>query len=249
MLRMSTVRQRIYEVIEVKETASVSSMVYNHFMLLVVMLGLLPLAFKEDYPLFAITDIVVVTLFVVDYLLHWMTADIRAGKKGVLPFLVYPFTLLAIIDVLSILATISFLQNTFRLFRLSRGLRLLRVISLFKVVQHSRNMRLVMSTIRDTRDSLITVGYLALGYILLCALIIFNVEPQTFDSFFDAIYWATISLTTVGYGDVYPVSLVGRCVAMVSSMLGIALVALPAGIVTAGYMNALQRSKDEGKLE
>lgn len=86
MLRMSTVRQRIYEVIEVKETASVSSMVYNHFMLLVVMLGLLPLAFKEDYPLFAITDIVVVVLFVVDYLLHWMTADIRAGKKGVLPF-------------------------------------------------------------------------------------------------------------------------------------------------------------------
>ena len=248
MLRMSTVRQRIYEVIEVKETASVSSMVYNHFMLLVVMLGLLPLAFTEDYPLFAITDIVVVLLFVVDYLLHWLTADIRAGKKGVLPFLAYPFSLMAIIDVLSILATISFLQNTFRLFRLSRGLRLLRVISLFKVVQHSRNMRLVMSTIRDTRDSLITVGYLALGYILLCALIIFNVEPQTFDNFFDAIYWATISLTTVGYGDVYPVSLVGRCVAMVSSMLGIALVALPAGIVTAGYMNALQRSKDEGHL-
>ena len=242
---MSTIRQQIYQVIEVKETASIASKVYNHFMLLVVMLGLLPLAFKEDYPVFAITDMVVVVLFGVDYLLHWLTADIRTGKKGVLPFLVHPFTPFAIIDMLSILSTLSFLQNAFRLFRLSRGVRLLRVLSLFKVVQHSRNMRLVMSTIRDTRDSLITVGYLALGYILLCALIIFNVEPDTFGNFFDAIYWATISLTTVGYGDVYPVSLVGRCVAMVSSMLGIALVALPAGIVTAGYMNALQRSKEE----
>jgi len=242
---MCTIRQKIYQVIEVKETTSITSKVYNRFMLLVVLLGLLPLAFKEDYAFFAITDTVVVLLFGVDYILHWLTADIRTGKKGVVPFLVHPFTLVAIVDMLSILATLSFLQNTFRLFRLSRGVRLLRVLSLFKMVQHSRNMRLVLCTIRDTRDSLITVGYLALGYILLCALIIFNVEPHTFGNFYDAIYWATISLTTVGYGDVYPVSLVGRCVAMVSSMLGVALVALPAGIVTAGYMNALQRSKEE----
>ena len=59
--------------------------------------------------------------------------------------------------------------------------------------------------------------------------------------FFDAIYWAIVSLTTVGYGDLYPVTNVGRTVAMISSVFGIAIVALPSGIVTAGYLNALSK--------
>ena len=80
---------------------------------------------------------------------------------------------------------------------------------------------------------------------IISALIIFNVESQSFDTFFDAIYWATVSLTTVGYGDIYPVTTTGRIVTMISSMFGIAVVALPAGIITAGYMEALNESKSE----
>ncbi len=71
------------------------------------------------------------------------------------------------------------------------------------------------------------------------ALLIFNVEPNSFKTFFDAIYWATVSLTTVGYGDIYPVSDFGRLITMVSSMFGIAIIALPAGIITAGYMTEI----------
>ncbi|MBR1897191.1 MAG: two pore domain potassium channel family protein, partial [Pyramidobacter sp.] len=62
-------------------------------------------------------------------------------------------------------------------------------------------------------------------------------------TFFDAIYWATVSLTTVGYGDLYPITTVGRLVAMISSLFGIAIVALPAGIITAGYMEELQKDR------
>jgi voltage-gated potassium channel len=108
-------------------------------------------------------------------------------------------------------------------------------------------MVLVVRTLKESRDSLLAVGYLAVGYILVSSLIIFNVEPQTFPTFFDALYWATVSLTTVGYGDIYPVSTIGRCVTMFSSLLGIALIALPAGIVTAGYLNALQSLQNQNK--
>ena len=79
------------------------------------------------------------------------------------------------------------------------------------------------------------------GYIVISALVVFNVEPDSFNTFFDAIYWATVSLTTVGYGDIYPVSTLGRIITMVSSIFGIAIVALPAGIITAGYMNELNK--------
>lgn len=90
---------------------------------------------------------------------------------------------------------------------------------------------------------MIAVLYLAIGYIFVCTLIIFNVEPDSFNTFFDAIYWATISLTTVGYGDIYPITTLGRIITMVSSFMGIAIVALPAGIITACYMKEIESDK------
>ena len=85
---------------------------------------------------------------------------------------------------------------------------------------------------------------LTISYIIISALVIFNVEPDSFDSLFEAVYWATISLTTVGYGDIYPVTEVGRIITMISSLFGIAVVALPSGIITAGYMAELNKITD-----
>ena len=82
------------------------------------------------------------------------------------------------------------------------------------------------------------------GYILLSALVMFQVEPESFKTFFDAIYWAVVTLTTVGYGDLYPVSDIGRVVSMISSVMGIAIVALPTGIITAGYMSELNKDNN-----
>lgn len=66
-----------------------------------------------------------------------------------------------------------------------------------------------------------------------------TIVPDSFGNFFDAIYWATVSLTTVGYGDIYPVTVIGRIVTMISSIFGIAIIALPSGIITAGFMDEL----------
>ena len=73
----------------------------------------------------------------------------------------------------------------------------------------------------------------------------YNVEPDTFNTFFDAVYWATISLTTVGYGDIYPVTAAGRIVTMISSVFGVAIIALPSGVVTAGYLDEINKKEDE----
>ena len=86
---------------------------------------------------------------------------------------------------------------------------------------------------------------MACGYILVSALIMFQVAQSSFGNFFDAIYWAVVTLTTVGYGDIYPVSNIGRLVGMLSSFMGIAIVALPTGIITAGYTNALSKENNK----
>ena len=84
---------------------------------------------------------------------------------------------------------------------------------------------------------------------MVSALVVFNVEPDSFSNFFDAVYWATVSLTTVGYGDIYPVTTIGRIITMLSSIFGIAIVALPAGIITAGYMNELRKENNSDILK
>lgn len=77
-----------------------------------------------------------------------------------------------------------------------------------------------------------------------------DINPETgkylFDSFFDAFYWAACTLTTVGYGDLYPISDIGRIISIISSIVGIAIIALPSGIITAGYMEELRRRKKQG---
>ena len=143
---------------------------------------------------------------------------------------------MALIDLLSILPSLTVLNA---------GFKVLRVFRVLRVGRYSTSLRIIGSVLKGSKRSLMAVGSLAVAYILLSALIIFNAEPDSFDDFFEAIYWATVLLTTVGYGDIYPVTTAGRLVAMASSIFGIAIVALPAGIITAGYMKELEKKKDE----
>ncbi len=151
---------------------------------------------------------------------------------------------MAIIDLVAILPSVTILNDGLKLLRILRMIRASRVLRVFKVLRYSKSMSIIMKVFNKSREALIAVCTLAGAYILISALVIFNVEPDSFNTFFDAVYWATVSLTTVGYGDIYPVSTIGRIVTMFSSVFGIAIVALPAGIITAGYMNEIKDSRD-----
>lgn len=235
-------RRRIFEIIEVAREKDVASRIYDIFMILVIVVSIIPLTTTTKNDLTRLIDEVTVCIFIVDYLLRWATADLKL-KKGKLSFLLYPFTPLAIIDLLSILPSITSLNSGLRLLKVFRLFRAFRVFRVFKSFRYSKNIRVVLNVFRKQRDSLLVVCSLAVGYILISAIVIFDVEPDTFENFFEAIYWATVSLTTVGYGDIYAVSSVGKIITMVSSLFGIAIVALPAGIITAGYMDELNQNR------
>ncbi|MBR3517527.1 MAG: ion transporter [Lachnospiraceae bacterium] len=234
-------RKRLYEIIEVAKEGDVVSTVYDVLMLCTIVISVIPLAFKSTNIVFQYMDAVSTVIFIIDYLFRWGTADYKLGRKSVVSFLKYPLTPWALIDLISILPGITILNNGFRLFRLFRIFRTFRV---FKAFRYSKSIIIIVQVIRKSKDALMAVCTLALGYIVVSALIVFNVEGDSFGTFFDAIYWATVSLTTVGYGDIYPVTTAGRIITMISSIFGIAIVALPAGIITAGYMDALNEEKD-----
>lgn len=238
-------RKRIYEIIEKSDDNDKASVVYDIFMLVVIVASLVPLFFKKENLIFFIIDKVSVVIFIIDYLLRWITADFKYDNKKATSFIKYPFSFMAIIDMLSILPSLTIINKGFKALRVLRMIRAFRVIRVFKVARYSNTFKTLGRVLKKSKEPLTAVCVLAVGYIVISALIIYNVEPDTFDSFFDAVYWATVSLTTVGYGDIYPVSSLGRIITMLSAFFGIAIVALPTGIITAGYMSEIESSKDE----
>lgn len=212
-------------------------------MMIVIIASLVPLAFKGNLPAFYWIDKIAVVIFIIDYFLRWITADYKLNKKA-WSFALYPFTPMALLDLLCILPSLNVIQSGFRILKIFRLFRTLRVFRVFKAVRYSKSIRMIKGVFKKQKRPLITVGLLALVYVLVSALVIFNVEPDSFGNYFDAVYWATVSLTTVGYGDIYPISTIGRIVTMISSVFGIAIIALPSGIITAGLLDELNREKE-----
>lgn len=236
-------RKRLFEIIEASQGDDVPSSIYDYFMIAVIVLSLVPLAFKETLPVFVSIERVTVVIFIVDYLLRLFTADYKL-EKGIASFFLYPFTIMALIDLLCILPSFTSLATGFRLLKVLRLMRAFRVFRAAKMLRYSRSIVLITDVIKEQKSPLLAVCVLAVSYIVVSALVVFNVEPDTFRNFFDAIYWATVSLTTVGYGDIYPISTAGRVITILSSLFGIAVIALPAGIVTAGFMEKLHNNPE-----
>ena len=232
-VRRSQVRQRLYNLLNGDEGLA---MWCGRVMTVLIIASLLPLCFKESSPILETIEYGCVLVFIVDYLARWATADLKL-RKGALSFAIYPFTPMAIIDLLSILPVFNALNDALRTLRV---LRLFRALRAFKLIRYSKSASAIAAVFEKQWEALLAVLCLAICYILVSALVIFNVEPETFSTFFDAVYWAVVSLTTVGYGDLYPSSDVGRTIAMISSLMGVAVVALPSGIITAGMLDELR---------
>lgn len=229
-------RKRIFEIIEKAESDDTVSKIYDFFIMLSIIASIIPLCFIDQTPVLFLLDRITVLIFIIDYFLRLLTADYSSAKHGVISFITYPFRPMAIIDLLAILPSVTSLSYALKVFRVFRLFKTFRV---FKFVRYSKNIQIIINVLSKKKDALVTVGLLALSYIFITALIVFQIEPDTFGNFFRAIYWATVSLTTVGYGDIYPISDIGRIISMISSFLGIAVVALPSGIIISGYQEEI----------
>jgi voltage-gated potassium channel len=243
---MNNYRLSLFNILEKDNIRSWKNRLYEWMMFVVIIISIIPLAFKTQSKLFVWFDNIAVIIFIIDYIARWMTADYKLHKKKKWQsFLLYPFTAMAIIDLLSILPSINLLNPVFRMFRITRMMKILR---LFKFFRYSSQVKLLFNVIYKERNVLLSVLFIAIFYIFITALIMFNVESnKNFDTFFDALYWATTTLTTVGYGDIYPMSDVGRFISMLSAIFGVAVIALPSGVITAGYLDELKEQKRKQK--
>lgn len=231
-------RERVFTLVQKAGPQDRLSKLYDQFIMAVAFISLLPLMFKAQNEFLNWVDLITVYILFANYVLQWICCDMARGQTGVRPFLTYPFTPYAFLTLLSLLPSMGLLPP---------GFRLLRIFRISVIFRYSSNFQYIARVFKKERRTLLTVLYIALFYIFISALAMFTYEPQTFDTFFDALYWATTALTTVGYGDVIPLYTVGRLISMVSSLFGIAIIALPAGIVTAGFVEEINKENRGGE--
>jgi voltage-gated potassium channel len=191
-------------------------------------------------------EIFSIAVFTLEYLARLWSAP-AAGKYGITPTRArfrYARTPLALVDLAVILP--AFIAGVGLDLRVLRVLRLIRLLRVAKLMRYVRAVRVIGRVLRAKRDQL-TIVAVALGLLLvISASLVYGVEhdaqPERFASIPDAMWWAVATLTTVGYGDVYPVTPLGKLLGAIIAVGGIAFFALPAGILGAGFLEILQES-------
>lgn len=190
---------------------------------------------------FNVFEAISIYIFSFEYLYRIRLAYLDKRMKGVKKYIFSPFGL---IDLISIL---PFFLNQFVKVdgRFLRILRLFRLTRIFKLGRDSSSLQLFVSALKGVQNELKFTLFLSALAILFSASAIYylenEVQPEKFSSITESIWWATVSLATVGYGDVYPVTVGGKVFASVISLIGIGIVAIPTGIISASFVEEINK--------
>ncbi len=191
-------------------------------------------------------DYISVIIFTAEYIARIWVADIQFKEYGpVKSRLKYIFSPMGIIDLVAILP--FYLPFIIKLDL--RFLRILRLLRIFKLAHYFQSLRLVSNVISNKKSELLITVFGALIMILMSASLMYelehDVQPDKFPNIFATFWWAIATLTTIGYGDVFPVTGWGQFIAAVTALFGIGLVAIPTGILSMGFMEEIQKKKAE----
>lgn len=237
-------KEKLHSILKVEDTSDLTSKLYNYLNIGMTVISLVPLMFNRQSESLLTIEMIAAIFFIIDYLLRWFTADKEMQDKNpVAAYFTYPFTFYAIVDLLAVLPFLGLINQTLRLFRVFRLFRSLRVFRAFRLFQNSKSFGILKRTLRKQKDSLVIVGIVVSSYIFIAALLVFNLEPDTFPSFLQALLWSTESLTTATYSDHYPSSNIGQVLSIISYLVGVGIIALPTSILTAGYIDELEKEK------
>lgn len=220
---------------------------------LAVMLETVPAIYEPNSIFFDYFDLLSVIIFSIEYLLRvWSCVhDKRYSHPfyGRLKYMVSPG---AIIDLLAILPFYLHVFIRFDL-RMLRILRLFRFLRLFRLTAYMKAAKLIMNVFRSIFNQLMLGLVLVLILIIVSSSIIYFMEhakqPDVFTTIPDTIWWSVTTFTTVGYGDMVPVTTIGKMFTSLALIAGVALFALPAGIITAGFLEEMRKQKRSAKKQ
>lgn len=187
-------------------------------------------------------------IFLIEYAIRIFSAPARQLEISTLKArLKYIFSFYGFVDFVAILPflLVYLYWNT----AVMQAIILPYIFIIFKLIRYSRSFRLIGDVLAAVKEELIT-AYTACG-IMVCfsAILMYylerNAQPEAFQNIGDGLWWSIVAFTTVGYGDIYPITPIGKILSSIISMIGIAMIAIPTGIISSAFMNKMQKKKKD----
>ena len=186
-------------------------------------------------------EIATYSAFSVEYIVRIRLAMTNRGWRS------YVFSFWGMVDILAIIPFYLPLMVSIDS-RFLRVLRLLRVVNIVKAGRHSRAINTLLKVIRSVSTEVSVTLFASVVTVVFAGMLMYYAEhdaqPEVFSNMTQSIWWAVATLTTIGYGDIYPITALGKLIASLLAFVGIGLVAIPAGLISAAYIEELKTRKE-----
>ena len=252
---MTTFRRRTYEVLEAAKEDDSLSRVVDCFLITIITLNVLAVILESMKTLhaayaeqFLVFEMVSVAIFTVEYGLRVWSCVEHGSSQYAHPLwgrLRYMRTPMAGLDLLVLLPVyLAFFVNIDL-----RFLRVLRLLRIFRLTRYASSMRLLVDVVKQESANIGAALFILMMAVVFSASVIYLVEaeaqPESFGSIPDSLWWAIVTMTTIGYGDAYPITPWGKVFGSIIGIIAGGLVALPTGLLASGFAQALQYRRQE----
>lgn len=253
MKTLQGLKKRVFEIIQIGNRSDVPSLLFDAFIVVVILLNIFVtffMTFEEAAGFAALlnaAECITILIFLVEYLLRLWTAEfLYPDRKKLQAKWEFMMSFYGIVDLLTILP--YFLPFLFPSGAVAfRMMRVVRILHLFRINANYDAFNVVTDVLRDKKDQLMSSIFLLLVLMMAASLCMYSLEheaqPEHFRNAFSGIWWSVSTLLTVGYGDIYPVTAGGQLMAIVIAFLGVGMVAIPTGIISAGFVEYYTRIK------
>ena len=249
------IRKRVFKIIQIGYTADAASKIFDIIITVAILINLF-LVFFETFEaslkysgILNVIELITVIIFTVEYILRLFTSDfLYPNEKSKLrSALKFVLSLYGIIDLASFLPywlPIVFPSGIVAF----RMLRVIRILRLFRINAYYDAFNVITDVIKQKKNQILSAVFIILMMVMASSLIMYNLEheaqPDAFNNAFSGIWWAVSTLLTVGYGDIYPITNAGKFVGIILAFLGVGIVAIPTGIISAGFVEQYSKIKD-----
>lgn len=246
-------RKRIYNIIKIGQRDDLPSRIFDVMLVITILLNVSVTfmltfdVFEKYYGLFDVIEVVTMVIFCIEYMLRIITADfLYPDEKPWRARVHFLYSFDGIVDLLTILPLVPL--SGFIVFRI---LRVVRIFHLFRINNQYDSFNIITLVMKDKWKPICSSVIIILIFMMASSLGIYSVEhaaqPEAFSNAFSGMWWSMSTLLTVGYGDIYPITTAGKLMGMGIAFLGVGLVAIPTGIISAGFVEQFSYRKEASK--
>lgn len=252
------IKEKIYRLIEKDSHGQRINRLFGYFIMSLILLSVISIILESipkisnDYgEILRKFNLISIVVFSIEYLMRLYVSDLtHLSTNRIKSAFRFIFSASGLIDLLAILP--FYLPMLIKMdLRFLRALRLTRFLRVLKVNRYNDSLNLIWTVIKEKKSDLAVTGFVTFLILLLASFVMYYVEgekqPDQFPNILASFWWAIVTLTTVGYGDVYPITGLGKMISGLIAILGIGLVALPTGIIGAGFMSKIENKRKNNK--